>query len=98
MAFVFNNIRAALRRHPMVGGLDSPSPSIAPDKNSYDPSVDDVLYIKNLLHSISSCPLELIDTIIDLAEYWPRTTTINSSRQTIRANTGNQFMVSRRIL
>jgi hypothetical protein len=49
------------------------------DENPYDPSVKDVLHVKDLLNGISSFPLELIDRIIDLAEYWPRTTTATSS-------------------
>jgi hypothetical protein len=66
------------------------------EKNSYDPSVRDVLYVKILLHSVASLPLELIDAIIDLAEYWPRTTTVNSAQLSVRSdrNNGNKFMVS----
>lgn len=44
-------------------------------ESPYDPSGKDVLHVKGLLHNISTLPLELIDQIIDLAEYWPHTTT-----------------------
>ena len=44
----------------------------------YHPSVDDVMTAKDILLGLpkhSLLPLELVDTIIDHAEYWPRTIT-----------------------
>jgi len=37
------------------------------------PSVDDVLEVKGILFEVARIPIELIDTIIDEAEYWPHT-------------------------
>ena len=38
------------------------------------PSPNDVLEVKNVLLKAFVLPLEIIDAIIDYAEYWPRTT------------------------
>ncbi|KAK6594584.1 hypothetical protein H4I96_10315 [Botrytis cinerea] len=48
------------------------------DSERYQPSLEDVLTVKNTLFTLrpeSPLPLELIDAIIDLSEYWPHTTT-----------------------
>ncbi|TGO75131.1 hypothetical protein BELL_0232g00030 [Botrytis elliptica] len=48
------------------------------DSERYQPSLEDVLTVKNILFTLrpeSPLPLELIDAIIDLSEYWPHTTT-----------------------
>ncbi|ESZ96588.1 hypothetical protein SBOR_3090 [Sclerotinia borealis F-4128] len=48
------------------------------DSDRYQPSLEDVLTVKNILYTLrpdSPLPLELIDTILDLSEYWPHTTT-----------------------
>jgi hypothetical protein len=37
------------------------------------PSPKDVLEVKNVLLKAFDLPLEIIDAIIDYAEYWPRT-------------------------
>ncbi|KAF8458310.1 hypothetical protein BGX38DRAFT_1326218 [Terfezia claveryi] len=36
----------------------------------YNPSVQDVLRVKDMIHAASNMPLELIDEIIDFAQYW----------------------------
>lgn len=67
---------------------------IGPPVPSYGPSVKDVLHVKNLLHIISSFPIELIDKIIDFAEYWPHSTTSTSSRIRIgHGSNENQYVV-----
>lgn len=38
------------------------------------PSPNDVLEVKNVLLEAFALPLEIIDLVIDYAEYWPRTT------------------------
>jgi hypothetical protein len=38
------------------------------------PSPNDVLEVKNVLLEAFTLPLEIIDLVIDYAEYWPRTT------------------------
>ncbi|KAA8567768.1 hypothetical protein MFRU_010g01150 [Monilinia fructicola] len=47
------------------------------DSDRYQPSLEDVLAVKNILFTLrpdSPLPLELIDAILDLSEYWPHTT------------------------
>ncbi|RFU32384.1 hypothetical protein B7463_g3953, partial [Scytalidium lignicola] len=41
----------------------------------HEPSVADVLIAKQLIRYKSSLPLEIVDLIIDFAEYWPHSTT-----------------------
>lgn len=69
------------------------------EPTEYHPNVEDVFRVRALLLSISSFPLELIDTIIDVAEYWPCSTTLNTGRYSIRDmswrpdNSGGHFLV-----
>jgi hypothetical protein len=42
----------------------------------FEPSISDVLDVKEFLYNKSKLPYELVDVIVDLAEYWPHTTTI----------------------
>jgi hypothetical protein len=61
---------------------------------TYNPSVEDVFHVKTILHKISSFPLEIIDAIIDLAEYWPHASTVYSSPTRVLSGSGeNRFMV-----
>jgi len=62
----------------------------------YRPSVQDVLDIKTFLFEKSALPVELLDTIIDYAEYWPHTTvkTTTSTSVMAGANRENRFIVS----
>jgi hypothetical protein len=68
------------------------------DFEPYEPSVEDVFSVKSMLSGSFELPLELVDTIIDYAEYWPHTSVIRTGEDfTIRAGAGheNQFLVSR---
>jgi len=65
-------VRSALRlrrtastdvnREPRVDDVD--------DELVYSPSVQDVLEVKEIIREASKLPLELIDEVIDFAEYW----------------------------
>lgn len=82
---------------PPVSEPEDPTSSFY-DSSRYAPFVRDVLSVKELLFWNKKLPIELIDTIIDFAEYWPRTTTSQSGREiNVRAgrpNVEDQFMVS----
>jgi hypothetical protein len=97
MASYLNSIRAALHQLPMVANFNSLGSYFVSDRKVYNPCPRDVIFVKNLLRIIASLPLELVDTIIDLAEYWPCVTTINSAVPTVQSlqNNGNQLVVSR---
>jgi len=62
------------------------------------PTVEDVLSTKAFLMEKSNLPLELVDTIIDFAEYWPRTITCRTGGElAVRAGNGpgeNLLLVS----
>ena len=64
----------------------------------YEPSIEDVFSVKTILSGNFELPLELVDTIIDHAEYWPHTSVIRTGEAlTVQAGAGheNQFLVSR---
>lgn len=86
-AFLKNTISTALSGTAMD---TLPSP--------HQPSISDVLDAKDTIFTKSGLPLEIIDVIIDFAEYWPCTTTIRTGEEiSIRAGrpaTENQFIVS----
>jgi hypothetical protein len=72
------------------------TPAAVYDSSRYSPSVSDVLDVKSYLFKRFDLPIELIDTIIDTAEYWPHTSTITDHSTMIRAQRDreNQFIVS----
>ena len=41
----------------------------------HEPSVLDVLVVKGMLNKVFALPPELLNTILDAAEYWPHSTT-----------------------
>ena len=68
---------------------------------SYEPTVLDVIVVKAMLNKALRLPPEIIDTVVDMAEYWPHTSTemIYTGRPAIarkNATSGaeNQFLVS----
>jgi hypothetical protein len=92
---------------PVAGGSAQVSRSkkqetvdIWEDPEPFEPSVEDVFSVKTILSRNLELPLELVDVIIDHAEYWPHTSVIRAGEElAVRAGTGheNQFLVSRRI-
>ena len=60
------------------------------------PSVQDVLDVKAFLFEKTALPVELLDTIIDYAEYWPHTTVKTTTSTSVMAGAmrENQFIVS----
>lgn len=87
---------------PAADGPSPPEPEREPEREptQYHPTVQDVLQAKSILLAIASFPLELVDTIIDVAEYWPCSTTLNTGRYRIRDvswgphGSGDHFLVS----
>jgi len=77
------------------GSEKSWTPATAYHSSRYSPSVSDVLDIKSYLFKKFSLPVELIDSVIEFAEYWPHTTTITKTSTTIRAQRDreNQFIL-----
>jgi hypothetical protein len=53
------------------------------------PSPNDVLEVKNVLLKVSNLPLELVDVIIDYAEYWPRTSVSTAGETLAVGGRGN---------
>ncbi len=50
------------------------NPPANPPENLHEPSIADVLVVKAMLIKALSLPPEIVDSLIDLAEYWPHTT------------------------
>lgn len=72
-----------------------------PKSSNYQPMVLDVLRVKKCLSKVGTypLPLEVVDTIIDYAEYWPCTTTeMSEGRKRIQGGNSageNVLIVSR---
>jgi len=63
-----------------------------PDR--YTPSVEDILAVKQTLVKKGKLPLELVDTIIDFAEYWVKSTTCRTNGEiSIRAGRERENML-----
>ena len=66
------------------------------------PSPNDVLEVKNVLLKAFDLPLELVDVIIDYAEYWPRTSVSTAGETLAVGGDGNPredvFVVSSSML
>ncbi len=83
--YIYNTFAAALQSAlPNMSTSAEPEASLVDvryESNRYTPSVKDVLKVKAILFHKLSLPLELVDTVIDFAEYWPRTVTSRSGGQ-----------------
>jgi hypothetical protein len=67
-----------------------------PESLEYEPTIREVLVVKEQLQRKSSLPIELIEAILDDAEYWPHTSTSITGRKTILAGKEteeSQFLV-----
>lgn len=76
-SYILNLASSAVFGYNMEGHTeqeDEPFPGVY-SSDRYKPSVSDVLAVKEALHNKSKLPYELVDTIVDIAEYWPHTTT-----------------------
>ena len=69
----------------------------------YEPTFSDVIVVKAMLNKALAVPAEIVDQIVDLAEYWPHTTAegrpANSiyPYKTVRGGHGgteNEFLVN----
>ena len=90
MAWIGNYIYDAIFGASGEGdALDEETPEFC-GWDRYQPSVSDVLTVKEALLQKFTLPFELVDTILDLAQYWPHTTTINSQGKTIRSGHGRE--------
>jgi len=61
----------------------------------YQPSVSDVIAVKEALHTKSTLPYELVDSIVDMAEYWPHNTTDLTESVSVKAGRDheNRFLL-----
>lgn len=74
------------------------------DSDRYIPSVEDVITTKDSIHKNCKLPMELVDTIIDFAEYFPRTTMcrtggelrVRAGRSGLGGHSEDRFIVSPR--
>jgi len=73
-----------------AAGRMSADNSAVAGKAPHEPSVADVLVTKAMLNKALALPPEIVDTIVDLAEYWPHTTTeLNDSTLIARGNSAS---------
>ena len=76
----------------MVKALSEAMDSNVSSEWKGEPTVEDVLQAQSILLACG-LPQELIDSIIDMAEYWPHTTSFPSEPHTICADE-NRLIVS----
>lgn len=68
-----------------------------PETPQFEPTLKEVLLLKEELQQKTRLPIELIESIIDLAEYWPHTiSTFNERKRVVsgREEDESQFIVS----
>lgn len=53
-------------------GTNADSPRLSTDIDS--PRLSDIIEVKNMLLKAYALPLDIVDAIVDYAEYWPHTT------------------------
>jgi hypothetical protein len=87
------------RPNGLFGATTNEQPEETSPHNAvrYQPSIEDVISVKGNLMKRTRLPLEIVDAVIDFAEYWPHTTTIWPGPQaSVRAGSDheNRFMVS----
>lgn len=77
---------------------DSPvQRQIEGDKSGYQPSIVDVAVVKAMLYRAKKLPADLIDTILDMAEYWIHSSTHLDERISVMGGSEareNRFLVS----
>ena len=97
--YIYNTLSTAIFGPRMDGKTDDEVDYCSERYNSdrYQPSVSDVLAVKEALHKKRALPFELIDAIVDMAEYWPHTSIALPGSTTVRGGRDdreNQFIVS----
>lgn len=67
------------------------------EPGQFEPFLADVLEVKNDLFTGLKIPMELVDAILDLAEYWPHTTTVRKNGEMLirtgRGRDEDEFIV-----
>ncbi|KAK2624670.1 hypothetical protein QTJ16_005863 [Diplocarpon rosae] len=71
--YLLNTLSNAIFRSGSTTELDMATSFY--DSERYTPSTKDVYSVKSDLVKKFALPIELVDTVVDFAEYWPRTTT-----------------------
>lgn len=70
---------------------EQPSTSRVYAPGQFEPFLADVLEVKNDLFKGLKLPMEIVDAIVDFAEYWPHTTTVRRNGElSIRAGRGRE--------
>lgn len=77
--FIFNTAKTAMSALNPIAPPSIPEPESSPPFQH--PSPKDVLLVKAVMLKKLSLPLEIVDAIIDWAEYWP-CTTVTTREQT----------------
>lgn len=85
--YIYNTIFSVARADDTQ--QDDETPDFC-SSDRYQPSVSDVIAIKEALHKKSTLPYELVDTIVDMAEYWPHTTTATWEETRVRAGNNHE--------
>lgn len=101
--YLYNTLSNTLWGSPSnIGGMDERNEQHeSPKRAPHQLSTKDVFEVKQLLFDKFDLPLELIDVVIDFAEYWPSSSSIISRPPevplNVRSGAGheNVFLVSK---
>lgn len=96
MATIFKHLYDTGATFLRPSTMETPARQEIYSSTRYGPSVGDVMKVKGFMFQKFNLPIEIIDTIIDAAEYWPHTSTQTDEERSIRAQRDreNQFVVS----
>ncbi|TVY86707.1 hypothetical protein LAWI1_G006383 [Lachnellula willkommii] len=96
--YFYNTIPSTLfkqspRTIDMAQQIDNQAPPQSTESNLHGPSVKDVVEVKQILFEKFHLPIELVEVVIDFAEYWPLTTSVttNDPDRPIHVRSGAEF-------
>jgi len=87
MSTIFRNLYVNLPSFLQLVNMSDSSDTSAGD---YQPSPFDVIAVKTMFLKRYSLPNELLDAIIDFAEYWPHTTSKMASETLVRSGSDHE--------
>jgi hypothetical protein len=63
---------------------------------AFEPTILDVLVVKAMLNRAFALPVELTNSVLDMAEYWPHSSTVELVRRTMYGSRNEDELLVRR--
>jgi hypothetical protein len=64
---------------------------------AFEPTIVDVLVVKAMLNRAFALPVEIANSVLDMAEYWPHTSTVELVRRTMHGSRNENELLVRRL-